>query len=73
MKFLETSYKLVHQYCLIHLNKLVVHNFPRKITIEEELLKYRILNIFYDREKEIEFLEELLSDELNLISDEKSI
>jgi len=58
---------------LIHLNKLVVHNFPRKITIEEELLKYRILNIFYDREKEIEFLEELLSDELNLISDEKSI
>jgi hypothetical protein len=63
--------KLVHQYCLMHLNKLVVHDFPRKTTIEQELLKYRILNIFYDREKEIEFLEELLSDELNLISDKK--
>jgi len=36
-------------------------------------LKYRILNIFYDREKEIEFLEELLSEELNLITDKKSI
>src|SRR5664280_2817832 len=63
--------KLVHQYCLMHLNKLVVHDFPRKTTIEQELLKYRILNIFYDREKEIEFLEELLSEELNLISDKK--
>ena len=63
--------KLVHQYCLMHLNKLVVHDFPRKTTIEQELLKYRILNIFYDREKEIEFLEELLSEELNFISDKK--
>ena len=56
----------------MHLNKLVVHDFPRKTTIEQEMLKYRILNIFYDREKEIEFLEELLSEELNLISDKKS-
>src|SRR5665647_3249988 len=63
--------KLVHQYCLMHLNKLVVHDFPRKTTIEQELLKYRILNIFYDRKKEIEFLEELLSEEFNLISDKK--
>src|SRR5665811_662020 len=54
-----------------HLNKLVVHDFPRKTTIKQEMLKYRILNIFYDREKEIEFLEELLSEELNLISDKK--
>ncbi len=64
--------KLVHQYCLMHLDKLVVRDFPRKTTIEQELLKYRILNIFYDRETEIEFLEELLSEELSLISDEKT-
>ena len=63
--------KLVHQYCLMHLNKLVVLDFPRKTTIEQELLKYRMLNIFYNREKEIKFLEKLLPDELNLISDEK--
>ena len=45
--------------------------FKTGIAVEQELLKYRILNIFYDREKEIEFIEELLSDELNLISDKK--
>src|SRR5450759_1037843 len=27
--------KLVHQYCLMHLNKLVVHDFPRKNNFEE--------------------------------------
>ncbi len=63
--------KLVHQYCLMHLNKLIVLDFSRKTTIEQELLKYRMLNIFYNREKEIKFLEKLLAEELNLISDEK--
>jgi len=63
--------KLVHQYCLMHLNKLIVLDFPRKTTIEQELLKYKMLNIFYNREKEIEFLEKLLPEELNSISDEK--
>jgi hypothetical protein len=57
--------KLVHQYCLMHLNKLIVSDFPRKTTIEQELLKYRLLNIFYNRESEIKFLEELQSEELN--------
>jgi hypothetical protein len=63
---------LIHQYCLMHLNKLVVRDFPRKTTIGQELLKYRVLNIFYNREKEIKFLEGLISEELNLISDEKT-
>ncbi|HWR24723.1 MAG TPA: ISNCY family transposase [Methanosarcina sp.] len=63
---------LIHQYCLMHLNKLVVRDFPRKTTIKQELLKYRILNIFYNREKEIEFLEELLCEESRFINDEKT-
>ena len=63
--------KLVHQYCLMHLNKLIVSDFPRKTTIEQELLKYRLLNIFYNRESEIKFLEELQSEELNIINNEK--
>src|SRR5659263_138118 len=37
---------LVHQYCLMHLNKLVVHDFPRNTTIEQELLKYRICLLY---------------------------
>ena len=63
--------KLVHQYCLMHLNKLIVNDFPRKTTIEQELLKYRLLNIFYNRENEIKFLERFLSEELKVINNEK--
>jgi hypothetical protein len=63
--------KLVHQYCLMHLNKLVVNDFPRKTTIEQELLKYRLLNIFYNRESEIKFLEKLRFEEPNISKNEK--
>ncbi|HXX05587.1 MAG TPA: ISNCY family transposase [Candidatus Bathyarchaeia archaeon] len=63
--------KLVHQYCLMHLDKLIVSDFSRNTTIEQELLKYRLLNIFYNRETEIQFLEKLRSEELNVIKNEK--
>jgi hypothetical protein len=63
--------KLIHQYCLMHLNKLIVNDFPRKTNIGQELLKYRLLNIFYNRESEIKFLEKLLSEELNINKNEK--
>ncbi|AKB32214.1 Mobile element protein [Methanosarcina siciliae HI350] len=36
-------------------------------------MKYRLLNIFYNRENEIKFLEELQSEELNVINNKKSI
>lgn len=63
--------KLVHQYCLMHLNKLIVSDFPKRTTIEQELLKYRLLNIFYNRENEIKFLEKLRSEEPNVIMNEE--
>lgn len=63
--------KLVHQYCLMHLNKLIVKDFPKKITIEQELLKYRLLNIFYNRENEIKFLEKLLSEKVKVTNNEE--
>ncbi|KKG34165.1 hypothetical protein DU52_07590, partial [Methanosarcina mazei] len=50
---------------------LIVSDFPKNTTIEQELLKYRLLNIFYNRENEIKFLEELLSEELNVINNEE--
>ena len=62
--------KLVHQYCLMHLNKLIVSDFSKKTTIEQELLKYRLLNIFYNRENEIKFLEKLLSEKLSVTNNE---
>jgi hypothetical protein len=55
--------KVYHQLCLFHQNKLIVNDFPRKTTIEEELLKYRMLNIFYDRMPEIEWLSCLIEGE----------
>jgi hypothetical protein len=55
--------KVIHQYCLLHLNKLIVNDFPRKTSIEQELIKYRLLNIFYNRELEIEFLSCLIEEE----------
>ena len=55
--------KVTHQFCLLHLNKLIVNDFPRKTTIEQELLKYRLLNIFYNREPEIKFLSCLIEEE----------
>ena len=54
---------LIFQWCLLHLNKLIIMDFPRKTTIEQELLKYRLLNIFYNRDEEITFLECLIEEE----------
>lgn len=62
--------KLLHQYCLLHLNKLVVKDFPKKTTMAQELIKYRLLNIFYNREKEIEMLRQLELKEKELIQNE---
>ncbi len=62
--------KLLHQYCLLHLNKLIVKDFPKKTTMAEELLKYRLLNIFYNREKEIKMLRELELKEREIIQNE---
>ncbi len=54
---------LIHQYCLLHLNKLIVGDFPKNTTIEQELMKYRLLNIFYNRDAEIAFLQEMVGEE----------
>ena len=55
--------KVIHQFCLLHLNKLIVNDFPRKTSIEQELVKYGLLNIFYNREPEIEYLSCLIEEE----------
>jgi len=52
--------KVIHQKCLLHLNKLVVKDFGKNTTLQNEYNKYLILNIFYNRKKELRFLEKLL-------------
>ncbi|MFU8768089.1 MAG: hypothetical protein ACNA7I_10615, partial [Candidatus Methanoperedens sp.] len=63
--------KLLHQYCLFHLNKLIGKDFPRKTTIAQDLLKYKLYNIFYNHEKEIELLTKLEAKERTIIQDKK--
>jgi len=48
---------LIHQFCLLHLNKLIVQDFTKKPSIEQLHTMYRLLNIFYNREQELEVLE----------------
>jgi len=55
---------VIHQLCLLHHNKLVVNDFPRKTSIKQELVKYKLLDIFYNRELEIEFLSCLIEEEM---------
>jgi hypothetical protein len=55
---------VTHQLCLLHLNKLIVNDFPRKTSIEQELVKYKLLDIFYNRELEIQFLSCLIEEEM---------
>ena len=52
--------KVIHQKCLLHLNKLVVQDFGRNISLQNLHNLYLILNLFYNRRKEIRFLERLL-------------
>ena len=55
--------KATRQLCLLHLNRLIVNDFSRNKTIKQELIKYELLNIFYNRELEIEFLRSMADEE----------
>jgi len=56
--------KIVHQHCIFHLNKLIVKDFHRNCSLKDELIKYRLLNIFYDRTEEIEYLQHVVKREV---------
>lgn len=61
---------LIHQLSLLHLNKRIVNDFPRNTTIEQELVKYQLLNIFYNRDAEIRVLKGMAEEE-QLMKDEE--
>jgi len=52
--------KVIHQKCLLHLNKLVVNDFGRNVSLLNIQNMYMILNIFYNRQKELKYLKRLL-------------
>lgn len=51
---------LVHQKCLLHLNKLIADDFIKNISLQDMYNKYLLLNIFYNRERELKYLERVL-------------
>lgn len=51
---------LIIQKCLLHLNKMIVADFGKKLSLQDEYNKYLFLNIFYNRKKELKFLKKLL-------------
>lgn len=53
--------KLIHQKCLLHLNKLISSEFGKKPSLQNMYNRYLLLNIFYNRERELKYLERLLS------------
>lgn len=55
--------KVKHQLCLFHLNKRISNDYPKKASMKQLLENYKLLNIFYNREREIKVLEELVEKE----------
>jgi len=53
---------LFSSICLLHLNKCIVNDFSKNTTLEQELTKYRLLNIFYNRDAEIQFLKKITAE-----------
>jgi hypothetical protein len=58
--------KAIHQYCTLHLNQNIAKEFSRKCPMKDELIKYRLFNIFYDRDEELEYLERVCEDEASI-------
>ncbi|MFW6247460.1 MAG: hypothetical protein ACOC22_04805 [bacterium] len=52
--------KVKHQMCILHLNKLIMKDIGKTPSIQDLYHAYLMLNIFYDRQKELEFLQVLL-------------
>ena len=62
----------IHQYCIFHLNQIIIKEFPRNAPMKDELIKYRLLNIFYDRDDELNYLRNICEEETSInFKDEK--
>jgi hypothetical protein len=62
----------IHQYCTFHLNQNIAKEFSRKCPMKDELIKYRLFNIFYDRDEELNYLERVCEEEASIdLKDEK--
>jgi hypothetical protein len=56
--------KVKHQMCILHLNKLIVSDCGKSVSLQDMYNTYLLLNLFFDRQKELEFLQVLLKEEV---------
>lgn len=62
----------IHQYCLFHLNQIIADEFSKQAPLKDELVKYMLFNIFYDRESELNYLRKVVEEEASInFKDEK--
>jgi hypothetical protein len=62
----------IHQYCLFHLDQIIAKEFSRQAPMKDELVKYMLFNIFYDREDELNYLRKVVEEEASInFKDEK--
>ena len=57
--------------CILHLNKLIIGDCGKLPTLQNMFNTYSLLNIFFNRTKELEFLQVLLKEEKQNSSDSK--
>ena len=57
---------LTHQLCLTHLSMLIVKEFPKNTMFEQEYVKYKLLNIFYNRNAELKYLRRMVEKEIEI-------
>lgn len=58
--------KANHQYCIFHLNQNIAKEFSRKCPMKDEFVKYRLFNIFYNRDEELDFLKIICEEEASI-------
>lgn len=54
-----------HQMCLLHLNKLICGDVGKLPSLQELYNQYLFLNIFFNREQELNYIQNLISEEKN--------
>ena len=63
--------KVKHQMCIMHLNKLICADCGKLPSIQEMYNTYLFLNIFYDRQKELDFIQVLLNEKKEVNVDDE--
>lgn len=61
--------KVKHQMCILHLNKLIVADCGKLPSLQEMYNTYLLLDIFFNRQKELDFLQVLLEEEKEMGKD----